>query len=107
MGCGRFWVSDVSGWFPCTRCGLCCKHISGIEALREFDQGDGVCKFYADSVGCQIYQDRPPVCRIDESHAAFFPAWPKHEFYQKNAEVCNQLQEQAGLDSSYRVRFLK
>ncbi len=32
--------------FPCASCGLCCKNITGIVELVEFDVGNGVASFW-------------------------------------------------------------
>ncbi len=32
--------------FPCTGCGLCCQNIATVKELKEFDLGNGVCKFF-------------------------------------------------------------
>ncbi|GAA8811036.1 YkgJ family cysteine cluster protein [Helicobacter pylori] len=88
--------------FPCTSCGLCCKNITGIIELIEFDAGNGVCKFL-DLKTCKIYESCPLICRVDEVHKKLYPNIPLKEFYAKNAEVCNALQEANHMDISFRV----
>ncbi|GAA9184927.1 YkgJ family cysteine cluster protein [Helicobacter pylori] len=66
--------------FPCTSCGLCCKNITGIVELVEF-----------------------VICMVDEAHKKLYSHIPLKEFYAKNAEVCNALQEANHLDESFRV----
>ncbi|WQW52880.1 YkgJ family cysteine cluster protein [Helicobacter pylori] len=90
--------------FPCTSCGLCCKNIAGIIELIEFDAGNGVCKFLdLETNLCKIYESRPLICRVDEAHKKLYPHIPHKEFYTKNAEVCNALQETNHMDISFRV----
>ncbi|MDU9767171.1 YkgJ family cysteine cluster protein [Helicobacter pylori] len=90
--------------FPCTSCGLCCKNITGIIELIEFDAGNGVCKFLDSETNlCKIYESRPSICRVDEAHKKLYPNIPLKEFYAKNAEVCNALQEANHMDISFRV----
>ncbi|MDU9803556.1 YkgJ family cysteine cluster protein [Helicobacter pylori] len=84
--------------FPCTSCGLCCKNITGIIELIGFGAGNGVCK---------IYESRPLICRIDEAHKKLYSHIPLKEFYAKNAEVCNALQEANHMDKSFRVILRK
>lgn len=91
--------------FPCTQCGLCCKNITNVIGLEDFQQGDGVCIHYSSINGCEIYRDRPLVCRVEEGYKAFFSTMSKEVFYQRNAEICNQLQEQAEMNVFYRVRL--
>ena len=90
--------------FPCTRCGQCCKNIGGIPQLKFHHSGDGVCCFYSERNGCLIYKDRPDVCRIDEGYSKFFSKQLSlDDYYKKNASICNELQETAVLDISYRI----
>ena len=91
--------------FPCTGCGLCCQNIATIEELKEFDLGNGVCKYF-DSIthGCLIYNNRPQICRVDYMYEAVYKNYfTKEEFYIENATVCNSLQEQYKINKSFRV----
>jgi len=91
--------------FPCTKCGLCCQHISGVEELKEFDLGNGVCKYfnYKDN-GCKIYKNRPLICRVDEMYEKYYKnLFSRREFYIENAKICNRLQEKYNMDKKYRV----
>jgi len=48
--------------FPCTSCGLCCQNIGGIKELKEFDLGNGICKYFDfGNRKCSIYEDRPNI----------------------------------------------
>ncbi|RKV57900.1 YkgJ family cysteine cluster protein [Helicobacter pylori] len=90
--------------FPCISCGLCCKNIAGIIDLIEFDAGNGVCKFLdLETNLCKIYESHPLICRIDEAHKKIYSHIPLKEFYTKNAEICNALQETNHMDISFRV----
>lgn len=90
--------------FPCTRCGLCCQHIESITALVAYNLGNGCCQHYSHSNGCQIYEDRPDVCRIDKGYSLFFSdILSREEYYQCNATVCNQLQTQYAVNEKFRV----
>lgn len=90
--------------FPCTRCGLCCQKIKGIVELEDFHSGDGKCKHYSKNDGCLIYQERPLVCRIDEGYEKLFSMQVSlEEYYQKNIEVCNLLQQEKEYPLHYRV----
>ena len=93
--------------FPCSGCGLCCQNISSVEELKEFDLGNGVCKYFdTENKGCKIYDNRPNICKIDtmfdlEYHLYF----SKKEFYLENAKACNKLQEMANTDLFYRIKI--
>ncbi|CAD9196510.1 MULTISPECIES: YkgJ family cysteine cluster protein [Acinetobacter] len=92
--------------FPCTQCGLCCLALDKIPVLHDFHHGDGKCIYYVQSQGCSIYHSRPLVCRIDEMYQTYFQKdFKKIDFYEKNAEVCNQLQQQHHYSESYRVKL--
>lgn len=95
------------GGFPCTNCGACCKSIAGIDFLAEFDLGNGHCKFLnAENNQCAIYQERPSLCRIDESYEKiFFNQFSKEEFYKINAIACNELQSKLGIPEKFRVQI--
>ncbi len=49
--------------FPCTKCGLCCKHIDKVKQLSDYHTGDGICIYYDPKIGCQIYPNRPYICK--------------------------------------------
>ncbi|EJB29389.1 hypothetical protein HPNQ4099_1021 [Helicobacter pylori NQ4099] len=89
-------------------CGLCCKNITGIIELIGFDVSNGVCKFLdLETNLCKIYESRPLICRIDEARKKLYPHIPLKEFYAKNAEVCNALQEANHMNKSFRVILKK
>lgn len=98
---------DQTGKFPCTNCGACCRSIDGTAFLVDYDLGNGQCKFLDDgNKQCTIYSDRPLICRIDEAYEKIFQAqYSKEEYYQLNAEACNQLQVKLGIAEEYRVRL--
>ncbi|GAA9640501.1 hypothetical protein HCM100_06140 [Helicobacter pylori] len=52
---------------------------------------------------CKIYESRPLICRIDEARKKLYSHIPLKEFYAKNAEVCNALQEANHMNISFRV----
>jgi Fe-S-cluster containining protein len=93
--------------FPCTACGLCCQNISHIEELKDFDLGNGICKYFNSiSNFCEIYDKRPQICRIDYMfHKKYSSFFSKKEFYIENAKICNDLQEQYNINKSFRVRI--
>jgi hypothetical protein len=90
--------------FPCTKCGLCCQHINDVSQLIEYHSGNGICIHFDEKIGCVIYENRPQVCRIDEGYEYFFSKLISlSEYYDKNAQMCNQLQEKNEIDKRYRV----
>jgi len=93
--------------FPCSGCGLCCKNISFVEELKDFNRGDGVCKYLDLKTNlCRIYDIRPDICNIETMYKKeYYKYYTKIEFFKLNAEVCNHLQEKYGLDSSYKIQI--
>jgi hypothetical protein len=102
--------------FPCTACGLCCRHIDSVlKALSETDipaeakqfphrvMPDGSCSKLTVEGLCSIYETRPLICRVDEM--ADKMQVDKTIFYEFNAGNCNSLQESYGFDEKYRVRL--
>lgn len=93
--------------FPCTSCGLCCQNISQIEELKEFDLGNGICK-YLDLINnsCKIYESRPDICRVDKMYnIKYNNLFTKNEFYIENAKACNLLQDKYKLDISFKIKI--
>ncbi len=93
--------------FPCTNCGLCCQNISLIEELRDFDSGNGTCRYYNTiDLKCNIYETRPNICRVEKMFdLQYFKYFSQNEFYIVNAKVCNELQEKYNLDKKYRIKI--
>jgi Fe-S-cluster containining protein len=93
--------------FPCTGCGLCCQNITNIKELKEYDLGNGTCKYFDNiSAECKIYNGRPDICRVDKMFELEYSKYvTKHTFYMGNASVCNSLQEQYKVDKKFRVKI--
>ena len=92
--------------FPCTGCGECCRNMGNIKVLRPFNRGDCVCKHLLENNRCEIYSQRPLICRIDEMYdKVFFKHMDKDTYYKKNADACNDMQERAHINVKYRVEF--
>lgn len=79
--------------FSCDCCGICCQTIDGIKELRDFDLGNGVCKFLdQEEKKCSIYKDRPLVCRIDGMYEAYYAKiMTRERFYCLNHKACKIL----------------
>ncbi len=81
--------------FECDNCGECCKNIGHIEELKEFNRGDGVCKYLDFETNlCKIYDSRPDICRVDVMYEKVYKNHcSKDEFYRLNYEACEILKE--------------
>ncbi len=93
--------------FPCSSCGACCRSIAQIEELREYDLGNGICKYFdIQNMICKIYEIRPDICRIDLMfEKEYFKYYNEKEFYKLNAEVCNKLQVKFNIDKKYNINL--
>lgn len=81
----------------CTQCGECCKANAVTQGLP--DRGDCVCVHYDDeSRLCKIYEDRPPICRIDPQLTGVMTLLAQ-------VALCNQSVTSAGLGDEYLVRL--
>ena len=82
--------------FKCDKCGLCCRNLKKSDLYAELDRGDGICRFLNGNL-CSIYNERPLLCRIDESYDAFFKDQVTiEEYYRLNYDVCNILKNNTG-----------
>lgn len=80
--------------FKCSQCGVCCRHLDRSELYRELDRGDGVCRYLKGNL-CSIYENRPLLCRIDESYDKYFSEiYTRDEYYRLNEQACKILQSE-------------
>jgi len=93
--------------FPCTQCGACCKSITGIDFLKDFDRGDGQCTFLDEQTNlCTNYDERPLLCNIDRAfNELFVTQLSKESYYELNARACNELQKKHSIDETFRVKI--
>ena len=82
--------------FYCDKCGYCCRSLSGVSVFQKLDRGDGVCKHFDEATNlCTIYEQRPLLCRVDESYTAYFQSLFSEEEYEKlNYAACQALKEE-------------
>ncbi|MBZ7982001.1 YkgJ family cysteine cluster protein [Campylobacter sp. RM12640] len=93
--------------FPCTSCGACCKSINGVKELESFSQ-NGICIYLTDDNTCEIYKNRPMICRVDEYYKRFlYKHMSKAKYYNENIKVCNALQNKLNLDKKYKINLIK
>ena len=78
--------------FPCIECGLCCRHVSGVEHLTNFVDCTGKCKFLQKNNLCAIYYNRPLLCNVEKSYDTLFQHnLSEIEFILLNLRVCLKL----------------
>ena len=79
--------------FPCDKCGACCRNIDLSSLYVELDRGDGVCRYLFENL-CSIYDERPLLCRVDESYEKIFAGrMSKEEYYRLNHVACDKLKK--------------
>ena len=77
--------------FKCDKCGACCRNLHRSPVYNELHDGDGICRYLTGNE-CLIYENRPLICRIDESYHAFFNDQMTYEEYlQLNYQCCELL----------------
>jgi Fe-S-cluster containining protein len=105
--------------FPCTGCGLCCKHVDitindyaelGIDLLDrknplhfpfKWDE-TGKCENLIDNK-CSIYKDRPAVCSVEKTRKIL--GAPKKLFYKLSIETCNEMMDKYDVPSEFRIKI--
>lgn len=79
--------------FKCDRCGECCRHLDKSPVYRELHSGDGICRYLVGKK-CSIYENRPLICRVDQSYEIFFKDKITYEEYlQLNYKSCEILKK--------------
>lgn len=77
--------------FDCDKCGCCCRNLDKSPLYSDLNRGDGTCKYLTGNL-CSIYENRPFLCRVDDSYDRFFrDIMPKEKYLQLNEQMCKQL----------------
>ena len=101
--------------FPCSSCGECCRHVQDYldvqyddpvynELINRFPYNtneDGSCEMLTKDGLCSAYENRPLLCNLKK--AALLAGFRDDSWMQMQAEVCNRLIDEAGLDNSYKI----
>lgn len=86
-------MQEKLNYFPCTACGKCCRKVYLSEKTSYLDRGDGICRHFNEQTNlCNIYENRPVVCRVEEyykKNLSHIYSW--EEFVQINLEICKKL----------------
>ena len=82
--------------FKCDKCGLCCKQVGKFPFMRDYNRGDGTCKFLTDDNTCSIYERRPPICNTELLYERIYSrVMTREEFDRMNTAVCEKLKSDA------------
>lgn len=80
--------------FVCDKCGQCCRNLNKSPLYDNLHDGSGVCKYLEGNI-CSIYDERPILCRVNESYNIFFKdAMTLDKYYKLNYEFCMKLKNQ-------------
>ena len=63
------------GYFPCFKCGCCCRHVGQVKELKQFADRTGTCRYLDPETNeCQIYDTdiRPIVCSVWDYYQRHF-----------------------------------
>ena len=84
--------------FHCDGCGLCCRNIKHIEPLKEYDKGNGICKFLDEATNrCLIYAMRPDICNVEVGYEKYFAdVYTEEEYLRLNYEACKLMKRKFG-----------
>lgn len=80
--------------FNCNKCGMCCRQIGKANLLPYFQNVDGICIHLNEDNSCNIYDNRPLVCRVDDMYKVFYAdTMPLENFYAENKKICLKLRD--------------
>jgi Fe-S-cluster containining protein len=84
--------------FPCTKCGACCVMAGRLGLMPQGK--DGACVHLKNSE-CEIYDERPDVCRINVMQER--SGIDMNAYHEITARICNALIDELGLDPDLAV----
>lgn len=78
--------------FPCTACGKCCRKVGNSPQTQFLDRGDSVCRYFNEETNlCNIYDDRPIVCRVQDYYQQYLSDKIKWiDFVEINQAICQK-----------------
>ncbi|EKB13683.1 TPA: YkgJ family cysteine cluster protein [Aeromonas veronii] len=81
--------------FKCDGCGHCCENLQRNEVMQDMHSGDGICHFFNKvSRKCNIYENRPLVCRVDDYFRLHMVgSMSKSEYYKANIHYCDLIKK--------------
>ena len=93
--------------FPCTQCGICCKHIELCDGMTfstfPYKHVNGRCEKLGKDNKCKIYDSRPDICNIEKQTEGMNQA-KKKNYFELNKYACNQLQSRFNINLKYRIK---
>ena len=74
--------------FECNQCGECCRHLDKIPKMKEYNRGDGVCRYLFNNK-CSIYNQRPNICRGEYIYHMYFEGMDVEQYYSLLHYYCD------------------
>jgi len=114
-------VEEINIPYSCTSCGLCCKNVGVVkEAVRNIEHSDckivnafmefpykaredGSCEKLNDKGQCDVYEDRPLCCRVEDMYELWEEDMTRKEYYLMQANTCNKMIKEEGLPKKYLI----
>ena len=82
--------------FNCDKCGLCCRRVGRFPFMKEYDRGDGVCRYLTTDNLCAIYENRPLICNVGLLYEKFYSnVMSREEYDLLNSEACASMKSSA------------
>ena len=88
--------------YPCTSCGACCRKSRPLAVSMPVTES-GDCVHLMSDGQCEIYDERPDLCRVDLMGERMFPTLTEKEHHGLIAFVCNTWVAEDKLPSEYFV----
>lgn len=64
--------------------------------MKDYNRGDGTCKYLTEENTCSIYADRPQICNTDLMYERVYSRFmTRDEFDRINTESCEKLKSNA------------
>lgn len=76
--------------FICLKCSNCCKNLNKSDIYINLHSGNGVCMYLENNL-CSIYENRPILCKVEESYFFFQETLTKEEYFKLNYKGCYKL----------------
>lgn len=107
--------------FACSGCGLCCRNVGEVIEIAKSYEGDdpsineikkfpyeakedGSCEMLGEDGKCKVYETRPDICSVETMYSKHHAKeTSKKRYFLKNAEICNSMIKENGLDSKYLI----
>ena len=76
----------------CPAC--CCRHLDRFPYMKDYDRGDGTCKYLSWENRCVIYSERPTICNMDLMYERYFSkTMSRQEYDAINSGACAALKD--------------